>query len=398
MPLIVLARIALSLLSWAVLVVSGYLLWTWRDGQWLVDTAGRVYQVQEDWRLWCGLGLLAWSFLGRLVVMPLVTRRDTDPTSAERGQTSSYVDSPTGSRLYVEVHGQADAPTVILTHGWGLDSTIWFYLRRTLSIRYRVIIWDLPGLGRSSAEGGAMDLSHFARDLKAVMDFAAAPAVLVGHSIGGMTIQTLVRDSPEAQQHIRGLVLVNTTYTNPLRTMILSPLAQALRWPVLEPVLRLAILLQPLAWLSSWQSYLSGHAHLANRLGFASHVTHSQLEHTTLLATRNPPAALARGNLAMFRWDADGALQGMTVPAMVLAGDADIVTLKAASEVLARATPNGGLDVVEEANHMGFLERSEAYGAQIEAFCDAATKPGTLGSERLGLSAASAGLTPLSNA
>ncbi|WP_454718926.1 alpha/beta fold hydrolase [Caulobacter segnis] len=371
MPLIVLARIALSFLSLAVLIAGGYLLWSWYDGEQLIDAAGRVSRIREDWRLWTAVGLLAWSFLGRLVVTPLIARSDTDPTRAERGETSTLIESPTGSRLYVEAHGQADAPTVILIHGWGLDSTIWFYLRRALSSRYRVIVWDLPGLGRSKAAAGAIDLSHFARDLQAVMDFAAAPAILIGHSIGGMTIQTLIRDHPGAQARMTGIVLVNTTYTNPLRTMIVSPLALALRWPVLEPALWLAIPLQPIAWLMAWQSYISGAAHLANRLGFAGRVTRSQLEHTTLLATRNPPAALARGNLAMFRWDADGALQAMSIPALVIAGDADIVTLKAASEVLARAAAGGVLATVDQANHMGFLERSDAYGAEIEAFCDA---------------------------
>ncbi len=377
MPLIVLARIALSFLSLGVLVAGGYLLWSWYDGEQLIDALGRAYLIREDWRLWTAIGLLAWSFLGRLAVTPLLARSDTDPSRAERGDTTTVIESPTGSRLYVEVHGQTDGPTVILTHGWGLDSTIWFYLRRALSSRYRVIVWDLAGLGRSKAAAGAIDLSHFARDLEAVMDFAAAPAILIGHSIGGMTIQTLVRDHPTAQQRMAGLVLINTTYTNPLRTMIFSPLARALRWPVLEPVLWLAIPLQPLAWLSAWQSYFSGTAHLANRLGFAGRVTRSQLEHTTLLATRNPPAALARGNLAMFRWDADGALQAMSVPTLVIAGDTDIVTLKTASEVLARAAPGGRLVTVIEANHMGFLERSDAYGAEIEAFCDAITKPAT---------------------
>lgn len=382
MPLIVLARIALSFLSLTVLIAGGYLLWSWYDGEPLIDAAGRVDQIREDWRLWTAIGLLAWSFLGRLLVTPLIARSDTDPSRPERGETATIIESPTGSRLYVETHGQADGPTIILTHGWGLDGTIWFYLRRALSRRYRVIVWDLAGLGRSKAAASAIELSHFARDLEAVMDFAAAPAILIGHSIGGMTMQTLVRDHPSAQKRIAGLILVNTTYTNPLRTMILSPLARALRWPVLEPVLWLAIALQPLAWLSAWQSYLSGAAHLANRLGFAGRVTRSQLEHTTLLATRNPPAALARGNLAMFRWDADGALQAMNIPTLVIAGDADIVTLKAASQVLARAAPGGRLKTVDHANHMGFLERSDVYGAEIEAFCDViveTTRPVTPG-------------------
>lgn len=40
-------------------------------------------------------------------------------------------------------------------------------------------------------------------------------------------------------------------------------------------------------------------------------------------------------HLAMFRWDADGTLQAMSGPTLIIAGDTDIVTLKAASKVIA---------------------------------------------------------------
>ena len=374
MPLIVLARWTLSLASLAVLGASAYFLWSWWDGAWLVDAAGVAHHLRQPWRLWTGLGLLAWSFLGRWPITWLLAKPDSDPTRPKRGD-HQMIASPTGSTLYVEISGPADAPPVILTHGWGLDSTIWYYLRRDLTKRFRVIVWDLPGLGRSrAASGKAIDLSHFAQDLKALLALTdGKPAVLVGHSIGGMTLQTLVRDHPEVLAGpVAGLVLVNTTYTNPLRTMVLSGLAQALRWPLLEPMFRLAIWLQPLAWLSAWQSYLSGSAHLANRLGFAGEATRSQLEHNTLLATRNPPAALARGNLAMFRWDSHGALQGIAAPILILAGDSDLVTKREASQVLAQAAPAARLEVISNANHMGFLERSALYNRQIEAFCETA--------------------------
>jgi pimeloyl-ACP methyl ester carboxylesterase len=374
MPLIVLARWTLSLASLVLLGVGAYLLWSWWDGAWVVDPTGVAHHLREPWRLWTGLGLLAWSLVGRWPITWLLAKPDSDPTRPQRGDHQMIV-SPTGSTLYVEISGPADAPPVILTHGWGLDSTIWYYLRRDLAKRFRVIVWDLPGLGRSrAASGKAIDLTHFAQDLKALLSLTGGkPVVLVGHSIGGMTLQTLVRDHPEVLGGpVAGLVLVNTTYTNPLRTMALSRLAQALRWPVLEPMFRMAIWLQPLAWLSAWQSYLSGSAHMANRLGFADEVTRSQLEHNTLLATRNPPAASARGNLAMFRWDAQGALQGVTAPILILAGDSDLVTKREASQTLAGAAPASRLEVISNANHMGFLERSALYNPHIEDFCERA--------------------------
>lgn len=377
MPLIALARFALSLASLLVLSVAAYCLWSWHDGQWLVDARGRGVLVRENWRLWLGLALLAWSFLGRWAIVPMLARRDTDPARAKR-KAGHFIQSPTGSRLYVEIDGAPDASPIILTHGWGLDGTIWFYLRRALANRYRVIVWDLAGLGRSrAAKGQAVDLEHFALDLKAVLALCEGePAVLVGHSIGGMTIQTLVRDhAPDLDGKVAGVVLVNTTYTNPLRTMAAAPAAVALRWPLIEPLMRLAIWLQPLAWLSAWQGYLSGSAHLANRIGFARQVTRSQLEHTTLLATRNSPATQARGNLAMFRWDADGALQTLVTPTLILAGAGDLVTLPSASDVIRHATPGGHLETIEDANHMGFLERAKVYDALILAFCDEVLGP-----------------------
>lgn len=371
MPLISFARILFGLISLAVLAAGCWLVWSWWHGHVFVDLDGVQRRVRnEDWRLWLGLGLLAWSAVGRFLVTPLITHGDVLPTRPERGGGEIHtLPAAGGGSLYVELLGRPDAPPIVLTHGWGLDATIWYYAKRQLAERFRVIVWDLPGLGKSKAGRGAVKLSNFAADLRSVMALAKGrPAVLVGHSIGGMTIQTLARDTPEAFDTVAGVVLVNTTYTNPLHTMIASPLAQALRWPVLEPLMRLAVWLQPLVWLGAWQSYLSGSAHMANRLGFGHYVTRSQLEHTTLLATRNPPGVQARGNLAMFDWDATGALAKLKTPVLVIGGDLDIVTKLEASRTIALSAFNSQLAPVEGVNHMGFLEQAEVYNGAIADF------------------------------
>lgn len=375
MPLTTLLRIPFTLLSWAILATAAYFLWSWYDGEWVWGAGGELERARDDWRLWGGLALLAWSFLGRWIVLPLVTRPDRDPTRAERGE-GRLIAGDSGSQLFVETEGPEKAPALLLTHGWGLDSTIWSYLRRDLSRRFRLTAWDLPGLGRSRA-GADVSLSAFAADLRGLVEKAGRPVVLVGHSIGGMTIQTLARDHPQLfGRQVAGVVLINTTHTNPLETMALSGLAKALRWPVLEPMLRLTIWLKPLAWLSAWQSYLSGSAHLANRFGFGAYVTRSQLEHTTLLATRNDPAIQARGNLAMFRWDAGAGLANIKVPTLVIGGDADLVTRLEASRDIVATAPAATLQVVEKVNHMGFLERSDLYNQAIAAFVDTLARGG----------------------
>lgn len=370
MPLIFIVRLLLSLVSLAILGAGAYLAWSWWDGSWEAVGGGDLVHVREPWRLVVALVLLGWSALGRSVVLPLTSRADRDTAQPARPWTFERLVSPTGSHLHLAHKGPETAPTVVLTHGWGLDHTIWDALSEALSDRFRVVAWDLPGLGGSKPpKASAIGLDLFARDLSAILDHVEGPVVLVGHSIGGMTLQTLVRDHAQALDKVKGLILLNTTYTNPLRTMALSSLVQALRRPVLEPSLWLTILLGPLAQLSAWQSYLSGSAHLANRMGFASKVTRRQLEQTTLLTTRNSQAASARGNLAMFQWDATDALARADRPVLIVGGQQDLVTKPGASQVMAATSPGATLRLIDDANHMGFLEHLDAYAPEIEAFC-----------------------------
>jgi pimeloyl-ACP methyl ester carboxylesterase len=369
MGILSISRLFTTLLSLAILASAAYFLWSWYSGDLVQDAAGRLYRQRDDWRLWLGLGLAAWSFLGRFVVLALAARGDRRATWPERGQ-GQMVPSPTGSSLYVEMHGPVNGAPVIFTHGWGMDSTFWRYAREDLAQRFRLILWDLPGLGKSKPSGkDAISLEAFAADLATLVDLAGRQRpVLVGHSIGGMIIQTVLRDHPQLHRRLAGVVLLNTTYTNPLRTMILSRTLRALQRPVLEPGSRLTIGLQPLVWLSKWQSYLSGSAHLAHRLGFGKFVTRSQLEHTTLLATRNSPAVQARGDLAMFHWDATGALGGSPVPVLVIGGDMDIITKAEASRVIADEAGQATLRIVPGVNHMGPLERADLYDQLIADF------------------------------
>lgn len=370
MPLIAILRFLFMLLSLAIIAASAYLLWHWYDGDIVQRADGVAVRVREDWYLWLGGLLLVLSLLGRPIITPFLAKRDTDPSKPERS-AGRMITGGSGAQLYVEETGPVGAPVVILTHGWAMDSTIWYYAKRDLSRQFRVISWDLPGMGKSTpATPSAIGLSEFAQDLKTLIDLSGEQkVVLVGHSIGGMTIQTLARDLPEIfNARVAGTVLVNTSYTNPLKTMILAGLAQAIRWPLLEPLMRLGILLQPLVWLSAWQSYLSGSAHMANRIGFGKYVTHSQLNHTTLLSTRNAPGNIHRGNLAMFRWDATHAMAKVTPPLLVLSGEWDIVTKPEAGQQIATDRPGSVHQVIEGVNHMGFLERPDIYNRAISDF------------------------------
>jgi pimeloyl-ACP methyl ester carboxylesterase len=69
----------------------------------------------------------------------------------------------------------------------------------------------------------------------------------LGHSIGGMITLTFCRLFPQALGgKVRAIALVQTTYTNPVRTTTMAVLFTALERPVIVPLLHLTIWLSPL--------------------------------------------------------------------------------------------------------------------------------------------------------
>lgn len=285
---------------------------------------------------------------------------------------------PDGSQLHVELYGDPEAPPVVLTHGWGLDNAEWCYVKRALAGRFRLIAWDLPGLGKSTRPAdNDWDLEKLARDLDAVLQLAGGrPAVVVGHSIGGMIALTYCRLFPDALGgRVSGLALVHTTYTNPVRTAALAPVYTALQKPVLEPLCWLMVWLAPLVWLMNVLSYLNGSAHRSTeRSSFSGHESRGQLEFMTRYYLTAWPAVIARGMLAMFRYDATAALPTVRVPTLVVAGDGDRLCTPEASRTMSEAIPGARLVTLRPARHCGHFEHYGEFAATLAEF--AASQPG----------------------
>ncbi len=56
-----------------------------------------------------------------------------DESHEARGEAREVM-APDGAKLRVEQSGQTGGPTLILTYGWGLNSTAWSYTKRQLGI------------------------------------------------------------------------------------------------------------------------------------------------------------------------------------------------------------------------------------------------------------------------
>ena len=284
-----------------------------------------------------------------------------------------HIDRPDGSRLHVEILGQDEGPTLLFTHGWSLDSSVWNELVDVLGRRYRIVVWDLAGLGSSKGPtNGDYSLEKMAQDLAAVAENSGqGPLILVGHSIGGMISQTFCRlHSKQLGTRVAGIVLLHTTYTNPLRTAFGRTVWKAIERPILVPLNYLTIWLSPLAWLSNLQSYLSGNLHIFTRIAsFSGRQTWGQLNHGAWLAAKAWPAAIARGNLAMLAFDEQKTLPLVDVSVLVIAARHDRMTCPDASERLAELLPHS-METAVDGGHLGFWEQPQRVCEVISEFVD----------------------------
>jgi pimeloyl-ACP methyl ester carboxylesterase len=320
-----------------------------------------------------GIALIAWSGGGFLPVsLLLATPGGDNPKRTQVGEVLK-LDRPDGARLHVEIFGPKSGPTFVLTHGWSLDSTSWGYQVRDLAPQFRVVVWDLPGLGQSTCpKNGDYSLEKMAQDLEAVVQIAGqGPIILLGHSIGGMITQTFCRLYPQQLgARVAGIVLLHTTYTNPLRTAFLAGLWTVIEKPVLVPLNYLTMWLAPLAWLSNMQSYWNGSLHVMTRIAsFAGGQTRGQLQYGAWLAATAWPGVVARGNLAMLNFDEQRTLPAIDIPVLVIASQHDRMTKAEASVHIGERLPKGLLSTVP-AGHLGFWEQRAKVRELLIEFAD----------------------------
>ncbi|MEV4121822.1 alpha/beta hydrolase [Micromonospora sp. NPDC049645] len=283
------------------------------------------------------------------------------------------VSLPDGVRLDVEMTGPTDAQvTAILLHGWTLDRRAWHRqvdgLTATFGGAVRVVAYDARGHGRSSCMAlPTATLAQLGDDLAAVLDAVAptGPVVLVGHSMGGMTIMEYAHRHPtHFAARTAGLVFVSTTAEGHTHTVYgLSPrIARLIR---LAETTGAGVLARCGSWRAP-RALLTALRPSIRWMLFGDRCDPADIRLVTSAVARASLRSIGgfRASIGtQHRLDTLAALAHL--PAAALVGDRDRLTPPPCAESIAAALPATELTVCPGAGHMLMMERPEEVNAAL---------------------------------
>jgi pimeloyl-ACP methyl ester carboxylesterase len=265
--------------------------------------------------------------------------------------------------------------TVVLCHGYCLNQDSWHFQRAAFQDGLRLVLWDQRShgrseRGRSGAAGQPVGIDQLGGDLKAVIDAVAptGPLVLVGHSMGGMTVMALADQYPELiRERVAGVAFIGTTAGGWSGNSLGLPAygAKVLHWAapgVLRALGKQAELVERTRRLGSDLT-----SSLYRRYSFGSDQVDPAVERfAQRMLEATPIDVVAEFYPAFYLHEKVAALAAFReVPTLVLVGSEDLLTPPSHSEAIAAELPDAELVVVPEAGHLVLLERPELVNAWL---------------------------------
>lgn len=254
-----------------------------------------------------------------------------------------YVQSQDGTRLFYEDWGTGKP--VLLVHGWPLAADMWEYQMPALVVAgRRCIAVDRRGFGRSDHPGHGYDFDTFADDLAAVIAaLDLRDVTLVGFSMeGGEIVRYLTR---HGATRVASVALVAAA---------LAPMDEGM-----------AAMMAQLIAADRPRFLADGVPTLFAATG-GDAVSAAQMQWVLGLALRASPLATLACLRALAQTDLRPELGALTMPTLVVHGDADGSQPIAVAREVAAALPQGRLIEYEGAPHGVFLvERTRLAGELV---------------------------------
>jgi pimeloyl-ACP methyl ester carboxylesterase len=273
-----------------------------------------------------------------------------------------------GLPLHVQVCGPPDAPvTIIFCHGYALNADVWYYQRAAFCHTAKCVFWDQRSHGRSGrSDPELVSIDQLGADLHEVLMATAPgdmPVILVGHSMGGMTVMAIADQHPELfGSKVIGAVLISTAAAtvDPV-SWLPAPLRPAVRLAVPSMMTgaskgRIAGVVERGRQSASDIAFLG-----TKRLAFGdSRISPTLVDFLERIIRATPIDVIADFYVALVGHEKRHALKVLSnIPVLVLVGDKDKLVDPGLSNEIAKSIRDAELVKIRGAGHVVILERPE---------------------------------------
>jgi pimeloyl-ACP methyl ester carboxylesterase len=276
------------------------------------------------------------------------------------------VTTPDGVDLTTREVGPEDAPlTMVFAHGFCLRMGAYHFQRKRLARRWgadvRMVFYDQRGHGESDeADPDTYTITQLGQDLQSILETAAPQGVivLVGHSMGGMTILSHARQFPaDYGRRIVGAALISSAAEGVTR----SPLGEILTNPALEAV-RFTARSAPKLLHRGRTVSRSLIGPVLRAASYSDLRVSRSLDAFSQRMMNGTPIPTMMGFLyALETHDETAGLWTLLrIPTLIACGDHDLLTPDEYSRKMAASLPQAELVIVSGASHLALLDKPEA--------------------------------------
>lgn len=271
-----------------------------------------------------------------------------------------------GATLHIRVYGPPDGDPIVLSHGWTCSTAYWYPQVNALADRYRLITYDQRGHGHSTVGSLLLGPDVLADDLSEVLKATVREgekAVIVGHSMGGMSVMAWAGRHPEEVKRFASAVLLASTACDRLiaeTTVIPLPT----RFPRVPVPIGRAVLSTAMPLVASPVT-----TRAIQYVSLSPYATRAQVQFCENLVRECTPRIRGGWGAALSGLDIHEALDNLDVPTTVLVGDMDRLTPPVHARRLARVLEEAGnlerLVVLPGVGHMSSVENIEEFNREI---------------------------------
>lgn len=261
-----------------------------------------------------------------------------------------------GTLISYALGGRRDGEPLLMVHGLGADSRGWAMQKRALGSRFRLVMVDNRGVGRTDRAEGPYDLEVMAADAIAALDHAGyGSAHVLGASMGGIISQVIGVRHPE---RVRSLMLACTAcrHFSWRRELLAEWSDQAQAYGMREFVRRnLKWMVGPRSLRRTWPAMA-----ILGPLAFNVPVASFVAQIDAILSIEDS----LRSELV-----------DVTAPTLVLCGSQDVLTTQGDSEEIASLIPGAELAVVRGGAHLFMVEQAGSFNRTVNDFLTHVTSP-----------------------